>query len=286
MPPVWWTCRTALGRPRACLRLALLLVEDARGRYVLLVQGPGEHQQTITVEVAGLPVTTAQAVLAELDELRASLNVYRGHLLDVTLTPMGTIHLEFIDRPGLHRDEVVLPEEVLRRIERHALSVADLHRARLQAAGQHLKRGLLLYGPPGTGKTHTTRYLLGRMTDYTRLVLTGRALVAVGSAAALARDLHPAVVVLEDVDLVAEERRSARPRARCCLTCSTPWTAAHRMPICCSCSPPTGPTYSSRRWRPAPAKSMSPWESPFRTPPPGTGCWTSTACARPAGAHR
>ena len=193
------------GSTLACLRLALLLVEDARGRYVLLVQGPGEHQQTITVEVAGLPVTTAQAVLAELDELRASLNVYRGHLLDVTLTPMGTIHLEFIDRPGLHRDEVVLPEEVLRRIERHALSVAD-HRARLQAAGQHLKRGLLLYGPPGTGKTHTTRYLLGRMTDYTRLVLTGRALVAVGSAAALARDLHPAVVVLEDVDLVAEER--------------------------------------------------------------------------------
>jgi ATP-dependent 26S proteasome regulatory subunit len=55
---------------------------------------------------------------------------------------------------------------VLLRIERHALSVAD-HRARLLAAGQHLKRGLLLYGPPGTGKTHTTRYLLGRMTDYT-----------------------------------------------------------------------------------------------------------------------
>ena len=193
------------GSTLACLRLALLLVEDDRGRYVLLVQGPGEHQPHITVEVAGLPVPTAQKVLAELDELRDRLNVYRGQLLDVTVTPMGTIDLEFIDHPGLDRDDVVLPEEVLRRIERHALSVAD-HRASLLAAGQHLKRGLLLYGPPGTGKTHTTRYLLGRMTDYTRLVLTGRALVAVGSIAALARDLHPAVVVLEDVDLVAEER--------------------------------------------------------------------------------
>ena len=189
----------------ACLRLALLLVEDDRGRYVLLLQGPGEHQPNITVEVAGLAVPTAQEVLAELDELRDRLNVYRGHLLDVTVTPMGTIDLEFIDQPGLDRDDVVLPDEVLRRIERHALSVAD-HRASLLAAGQHLKRGLLLYGPPGTGKTHTTRYLLSRMTDYTRLVLTGRALVAVGSVAALARDLHPAVVVLEDVDLVAEDR--------------------------------------------------------------------------------
>ena len=33
-----------------------------------------------------------------------------------------------------------------------------------------------------------------------------RALIAVGTAAALARDLHPAAVILEDVDLVAEAR--------------------------------------------------------------------------------
>ena len=80
------------------------------------------------------------------------------------------------------------------------------HREALLAAGQHLKRGLLLYGPPGTGKTHTTRYLLGQMSGYTRLVLTGRSLVAVGGVTDLARALLPAVVVLEDVDLVAEER--------------------------------------------------------------------------------
>src|SRR6202034_2348931 len=80
------------------------------------------------------------------------------------------------------------------------------HRAALLAAGQHLKRGLLLYGPPGTGKTHTTRYLLRQMTSYTRLVLTRRALVAVGAVTEMARALAPAVMVLEDVDLVAEER--------------------------------------------------------------------------------
>jgi ATP-dependent 26S proteasome regulatory subunit len=44
------------------------------------------------------------------------------------------------------------------------------------------------------------------MTSYTRLVLTGRSLVAVGAVADLARALLPAVIVLEDVDLVAEER--------------------------------------------------------------------------------
>ena len=194
-----------------CLKLALLLVADARGRYVLLVQSPSEHQQALQVEVAGLPVTEAQAVLAELDQLRAELNVYRGHLLDVTLAPMGGIHLSFAVQPGLRREDVVLPEPVLGRVERHALGVAA-HRQALLAVGQHLKRGLLLYGPPGTGKTHTTRYLLGQMTGYTRLVITGRALMAVGPVTEMARDLQPSVVVLEDVDLVAEDR-SMGPRS-------------------------------------------------------------------------
>jgi hypothetical protein len=194
-----------------CLKLALLLVTDARGRYVIMVQSPGEHHPGLEVEIAGLPVAEAQAVLTELDQLRSTLNVYRGHLLDVTLEPMGQIILTFAVPPGLRRDDVVLPEAVLGRVERHALGVAA-HRDALLAAGQHLKRGLLLYGPPGTGKTHTTRYLLGQMTGYTRLVLTGRALIGVGAVTEMARDLEPSVVVLEDVDLVAEDR-SMGPRS-------------------------------------------------------------------------
>ena len=193
------------GSTLGCLRSAVLLVTDALGRYALLIQGPSEHHQGLAVEVAGLPVETAQAVLAELDALRSELNVYRGHMLDVALGAMGSVILGFSAPPGLTRDDVVLPSVVLDRIERHALGVAA-HREALLAVGQHLKRGLLLYGPPGTGKTHTTRYLLGQMTGYTRLVLTGRALVAVGAVTELARALQPAVVVLEDVDLVAEDR--------------------------------------------------------------------------------
>lgn len=197
------------GSTLGCLRLALLLVSDPAGRYVIMVQAPGEHQQMLEVEVAGLPVDSAQRLLAELDELRARLNVYRGHLLEVSVTPMGTLSLSFADPPGLRREDVVLPATVLGRVERHSLGVAARRQA-LLAAGQHLKRGLLLYGPPGTGKTHTVRYLLGQLGGHTRLVLTGRSLLAVGAVTDLARALLPAVVVLEDVDLVAEER-SAGP---------------------------------------------------------------------------
>jgi hypothetical protein len=194
------------GSTLGCLKFALLLVSEAEdGHYILMVAGPSEHHMGLTVEVAGLPVDRAQQVLAELDELRGQLNVYRGHLLDVALNPMGGVSLGFAAPSGLARDDVVLPDAVLARVERHALGVAA-HRDALLAAGQHLKRGLLLYGPPGTGKTHTVRYLLGQMSGYTRLVLTGRSLVAVGGVTELARALQPSVVVLEDVDLVAEDR--------------------------------------------------------------------------------
>jgi hypothetical protein len=193
------------GSTLGCLRLALLLVTDQNGRHIVMIQAPSEYQPTLEVEVAGLPVEAAQRLLTELDQLRADLNVYRGHLLDVSLSPMGGVDLSFAASPGVTRDDIVLPAIVLARVERHALGVAG-HREALLAAGQHLKRGLLLYGPPGTGKTHTTRYLLGQMTGYTRLVLTGRSLVVVGAVTDLARALLPAVIVLEDVDLVAEER--------------------------------------------------------------------------------
>jgi ATPase family associated with various cellular activities (AAA) len=193
------------GSTLACMLRAVLLVSDAAGRYIVLVNGPHEHDPELGLEIAGLSVEAAQRVHAHLADLRARLNVYRGHLLDVQITPMGGVALEFGEVPRLAREDVVLPDAVLSRVERHALGVAQ-HRDGLLAAGQHLKRGLLLYGPPGTGKTHTTRYLLAQMTDYTRLVLTGRSLHAIGAVADLARDLQPSAIVLEDVDLVAEDR--------------------------------------------------------------------------------
>ncbi len=217
MPPLRLSAPALVDLPNgpastlACLQLALLLISDAHGRYVVMVSGPSEHDPGLRVEVAGLSVDAAQAVHAQLAELRSRLNVYRGHMLDVGMSPMGEVTLDFSDIPLTNREDVVLPEGVLARIERQALGVAA-HRDALLSAGQHLKRGLLLYGPPGTGKTHTTRYLIGQMTDYTRLLLSGRALHAIGAASELARDLQPAVIVLEDVDLVAEDR-SFRPGA-------------------------------------------------------------------------
>jgi hypothetical protein len=113
--------------------------------------------------------------------------------------------LRFHERPRLRRDMVVLPPAVLEGIERQVIGVAR-HAGRLLASGQHLKRGVLLHGSPGTGKTHTIRYLLGQLDGVTVVILSGQALRWIGEACSVARVLAPSVVVIEDVDLIAEER--------------------------------------------------------------------------------
>ena len=133
-------------------------------------------------------------------------NVYRGHVVAFSGDPeMEGVGLEVRTLPNVDRDAIVLPEGALERIERHALGPLR-HRERLLAAGRHLKRGLLLHGAPGTGKTLTAMYLVGRMAGRTTVLLTGGALGLIEPACALARELQPATVVLEDVDLVARER--------------------------------------------------------------------------------
>ena len=163
-------------------------------------------------DMGGLEVLSADdAVVAPfLDEVRRlaiEMSVVRGQV--VTLSSSGfeptTEGMTFIRRPRLHAADVILPAGTLARIEDQVVGVAE-HSERLRAYGQHLKRGVLLYGPPGTGKTHTVRYLLSRTQGHTVVLLAGDTLRFVSFAAQLARALQPAIVVLEDCDLVAEER--------------------------------------------------------------------------------
>ncbi|HEX7188687.1 MAG TPA: ATP-binding protein [Actinomycetes bacterium] len=197
------------GQVRACAACALYLVTENGRRTAFLLRGPDQHgmQQGVTLQVVSNEPGAAAEAAADVRRLARARNVFRGQVLSFggEIFDPGKTFLHFHRRPSLDRSAVVLPDGVLESVERQVVRVGE-HRERLLASGQHLKRGLLLYGPPGTGKTHTVRYLVGRTKSVTVIELTGRSMHLIAEACSVARTLAPAIVVVEDVDLIAEDR--------------------------------------------------------------------------------
>ncbi|CAL9563769.1 AAA family ATPase [Streptomyces sp. enrichment culture] len=193
----------------ACVSCGFYLGTEDGERFAVLLRGPQDEygRNKVEVEVLAQDKEFGDRMLAELDALVRAHNIFRGQVLSFEGSEFG--HglgpFRFHRRPALTRADIVLPDGLLDRVERQVVGVAR-RREQLRAAGQHLRRGLLLYGPPGTGKTHTLRYLLSHLQEFTVVILSGESIDAIGPACALARMLQPALVVLEDCDLIAESR--------------------------------------------------------------------------------
>lgn len=207
-PPEYVNAPVGPGRTLPCLVWAVVLVTAPTGRLAVFVhrgQAHGPMQGQLSVQAAAADPDLASSFLADLRSLMEEHDVFRGQLLTVSVDRSGSRQVVFLERPEMDASQLVLPDGLLERIVRHVVGPTR-HSEALLAKGRHLARGLLLWGSPGTGKTHTVRYLTGLLTDATVVVLSGPSLGLVGAFSNLARRLAPAVIVLEDVDLVAQER--------------------------------------------------------------------------------
>jgi hypothetical protein len=159
------------------------------------------------LDVLAVDTDVARELVAEVRELMQEHSILRGQVVTFASDPygQGLGGITFFERPVMTREDIVLPDGLLDRVGEHVLGIAQ-HRAVLAAHGQHLKRGILLFGPPGTGKTHTVRYLLSQSPGTTVVLLSGGSLQFIHEAAKVARAHQPAIVVLEDCDLIAEDR--------------------------------------------------------------------------------
>jgi ATP-dependent 26S proteasome regulatory subunit len=205
-PAEWVAVPLEPGRTLPCAVNALVLVHGARRPLAALIsRNEREHPPSIRLEVMSPELGVAEEFLRDVAERMHRLNVYRGRIVAFSSNHMGGVDLAIRELPAVARESIVLPAGVLERVERHALAPIE-HRDRLVAAGRHVKRGLLLHGRPGTGKTMVAMHLVGRMPGRTTVLLSGGFAGLVGAACALARELEPATVIMEDVDLFAHER--------------------------------------------------------------------------------
>jgi energy-coupling factor transporter ATP-binding protein EcfA2 len=194
-------------RPVVAFGVRLLIVDGHRVAVLQRSARPEFGFNSARLEILAAEAAGAAALLSALRRLMLERSVLRGQVLSFSGNEFGhgAAGVDFLPRPQVTAADVILPAGILNDITRHVVGIG-VHRETLRAAGRHLKRGVLLYGPPGSGKTLTVRHLLSVTPETTAVVLAGNSIRFVTEAAELARAMQPAIVVLEDVDLIAEDR--------------------------------------------------------------------------------
>jgi cell division protease FtsH len=204
--------------PVHCLKSTVWLCNESRLRLAILLTPVLKHNEVggWQVEIAMMPHTGDRDQTGEiLHELERRINQaqsYRGKVISLELRDnysgkAGGVRVHKL-RP-VSREQVILPEKTLQLLERNVSEFIG-QREHLHKLGMSIKKGLLFYGPPGTGKTHTIHYLASQLPDHTTLLITADQVGLLDDYLQLARFLQPAMVVLEDVDLIARSRTSMR----------------------------------------------------------------------------
>ncbi len=198
----------------SCLKNGLWLLNEAGVAHVVVLaqQDDFRDKGAMNVEVAVPPGEAGTALCARIFqalELQLSKqSCYRGRVISLEASDRWSGHASRIrvhELDAVDRDDVILPDATLQAVERNVLKFAE-QRPALRKLGLSTQKGLLFHGPPGTGKTHCIRYLAGRLPGHTTLLITAEEMGLLPTYTALARLLQPALVVIEDADLIARER--------------------------------------------------------------------------------
>lgn len=198
--------------PVRCLTHGLWLLQVAGRSCAVLYY---IQQSAVLFQVAAVPTrgTDAAAVFFKyLERAVEKGRSYRGKVLslDSESSYSGQSRGLLVHRlRPVPREGVILPSRTLELLDRNAVRFI-MQRPKLRSAGLATKKGLLFYGPPGSGKTHTIHYLAGAVPGQTTFLITAEQVVFLGEYMTLARMFQPSLVVIEDVDLIAQQRSESR----------------------------------------------------------------------------
>jgi energy-coupling factor transporter ATP-binding protein EcfA2 len=202
------------GETVRCLKNGLWLLKDGTEPYAVVLSQLINYNSgpSITLEVAVPPgergASLSSQIFEAIERRLSTHSCYRGRVLSLEQSYAWSGHAQRIqihDLSPVDREALILPEQTLAAIERNVLEFAK-QRPALRALGLSTQKGLLFHGPPGTGKTHCIRYLAGCLKDHTTLLITAEQVGLLAEYMVLARLLQPALIVIEDADLIARER--------------------------------------------------------------------------------
>jgi hypothetical protein len=197
-----------------CLKNGLWLLRDGDLPYAVLLAQHDDYGRggNLTLEIMAAPGDHGLALSARvfdmLERRLSSGSCYRGRVISLEQSYAYSGHASRIrvhELEPVQRADVILPESTLETVERNVLTFAA-QRDALRQMGLSTQKGLLFHGAPGTGKTHCIRYLAGKLKGHTTFLITAEGVSLLTEYMALARLLQPALVVIEDADLIARAR--------------------------------------------------------------------------------
>jgi hypothetical protein len=199
--------------PARCLRQGVWLCQSDELPFSVILAMPERHsEEGILVSIAVPPGEAGLDLSREfLNELEKQVNrsgSYRGKVISLEMASNysgKSGHVRIHKLHAVSREDVILPEKTLKLLERN-VNEFIAQREGLRRLGMAVKKGLLFYGPPGTGKTHTIHYLASQLPAHTTLLVTAGQVGLLEEYCLLARFLQPAMIVIEDADLIARDR--------------------------------------------------------------------------------
>lgn len=203
---------TGVGEELSCVEDGIFLIDLPMGKIAALVR-QDQMKGVLQLEVAAAREELASDFIQWVRDAIARLNVYRGKVLSLEAKMeqgrCASHEVRFHRLPEVTREQIILPDEVLRVLERNTTGYFQ-NAQKLIDSGRSAKRGVLLFGKPGTGKTFTARWLAQATPGLTVLLMSGEQLWLIRECCQIARMLAPSLVIMEDVDLVASARDESR----------------------------------------------------------------------------
>ncbi len=178
-------------------------------RYEHMEEAVAVRQSGEKLQIFARSIDEGTAVINGLMRTASEHSVYRGKLLKVSPNGPGVPGqaIRMTERTNVDIEKIVLPAEIFDVLERSIAARLKYH-GLLQRHGHISKTGILLHGAPGTGKTLVCKHLIGSCDQYTTIVPAAMETDTIREAFRLAAYLHPSLVVIEDVDLLAERRET------------------------------------------------------------------------------
>lgn len=188
-------------RPRTVFRGTL---PESEVPFILVAQGGGANNNRLgSLDSIGLVYQEADeaAVINLVSRLLQESNPFKNRVVLVN-RDLRTVRSRMSDRSW---SDIIPHEQVHTEFDFIASSIRN--REMLKAEGLTIKRGLLLSGPPGDGKSTAIECFVNDIAGEASIIIV-EAVEHIRSIYHLAQTLAPAVVILEDLDLMTKSRQN------------------------------------------------------------------------------